>query len=109
MMDRLRTTGVALWCLVTLTTCRPEPPQPPPPGEEFPPPAQPSLRPADDAEVIASWDSSGCKTDWTVGTTIGTAWACGSTVRRPAGDRTGQGDVWGWGTAEWSAGLTETT
>ena len=83
MMGRLRMMAVVSWCLLAGAVCIPEPPQPPPPGEEFPPPAQPSLRPADDAEVIASWDFSGCKTDWTAETRFGTAWECGPIVRGP--------------------------
>jgi hypothetical protein len=102
-------TVVTLWCVLAGAMCIPEPPEPPPPGEEFPPPAQPSLRPADGAEVIATWDFGGCKTDWVAAASFGTAWACGPIVRGPAGDRTGEGDGWGVGMAARPAGRTETT
>ncbi|MBI5489359.1 MAG: hypothetical protein HY905_18650 [Deltaproteobacteria bacterium] len=108
MVGRLKMMAVVSWCLVAGAACIPEPPSPPP-TPEFPEPAQPSLRPADDAEVIASWDFGGCKTDWTVDTAVGTPWTCGPILRGPAGDRTGEGDGWGVGMSAAPAGLTETT
>ncbi|MBN1769807.1 MAG: hypothetical protein JXB32_00990, partial [Deltaproteobacteria bacterium] len=100
---------VACSCLWAGVGCIPPEPEPPPPGEEFPPPVQPSLRPADNAEVIASWDFRGCKDGWTPASIAGTTWVCGPIVRGPGGDRTGEGDGWGVGMTEPPAGRTEST